>query len=188
MADFFTLATNKLGLNLVGTHDRLCWRQQMDVIPTKTDTHTHTHKGQRKTTNMVDLGSKRHVAGGGEGGSLQSNPIVCPSSGLPAAAVHGSCHLQHSGHFQPVLRYSVKPNLWEIPGYFWMSGLPGSHQHVTGCSNLLNLWIGCNTGFCILAFLRPPLVQQRRKRKSKKGLRPVVNTKLITLLCIVKMS
>ena len=65
MADFFTLATNKLGLNLVGSYDRLCWRQQMDVIPTKTD--THTHKGQRKTTNMVDLGSKRHVAGGGEG-------------------------------------------------------------------------------------------------------------------------
>lgn len=149
---------------------------------------THTHTQRSKKNNKHGGPWFKETCCRGRGGEGASNPIVCPSSGLPAAAVHGSCHLQHSGHFQPVLRYSVKPNLWEIPGYFWMSGLPGSHQHVTGCSNLLNLWIGCNTGFCILAFLRPPLVQQRRKRKSKKGLRPVVNTKLITLLCIVKMS
>ena len=34
---------------------------------------------------MVDLGSKRHFAGGGEGAS---NPIVCPSSGLLLYLAH----------------------------------------------------------------------------------------------------
>ena len=100
----------------------------------------------------------------GRGWRLQSNCL----SQFWTAAVHRPCHLQQSGHFQPVLRYSVKPNLWEIPGYFWISGFLGFHQHVTGCSNLLNLWIGCNTEFCILAFPSSPLVQQRRKKKAKK--------------------
>ena len=72
MADFFTLATNKLGLNLVGSYDRLCWRQQMDVIPTKTDTHTHT-KVKEKQQTWWTLVQRDMLPGEGREGA--SNPI-----------------------------------------------------------------------------------------------------------------
>lgn len=64
--DLFALAMSKLGLNLVGPYDRLCWHQQMKGIPITKNTKV------KETTNMVDLGSKRHLAGGW-GGRLQSN-------------------------------------------------------------------------------------------------------------------
>ena len=76
-------------------------------------------------------------------------------------------------------------------GYFWISGFLGSDQHVTGCSNLLNLWIGCNTEFCILAFPSSPpgtTMQEEKSSKKKKKKRTASSTKLITLLCTLEVS
>lgn len=73
-----TLATSKLGLNLVEPYDRFRWRQQIEGHP------YHENTKVKETTNMVDLGSKRHLAGGGEG-RLQ---FVCPSSGLLLYIAH----------------------------------------------------------------------------------------------------
>ena len=70
MTDFLTIATSKLGLNLVGPYDRFRWRQQIEGYP------YHKNTKVKETTNMVDLVQRDILPGEGMEAPIQLSVLV----------------------------------------------------------------------------------------------------------------
>ena len=110
MTDFLTIATSKLGLNLVGPYDRFRWRQQIEGYP------YHKNTKVKETTNMVDLVQRDILPGEGMEAPIQLSVLVldrCCTSPMSFTAVRSfSTRTTLLGETKPMGNSGIFLDIW----------------------------------------------------------------------------